>query len=76
METILIKREGKLVEIPFDELTIEEEEIIAHSSMGTTLYTAEKRMQGLSDYEIIKNKEENPSEILQNKSKDIKIKKR
>jgi len=52
METVLIERNGKLVEVPFNELTIEEEEMIAHSSMGTTSETLERRKQSLPDYKI------------------------
>lgn len=70
---------------PDDELTIEEEEMIAHSGMGITSETMELRSRGLADYEervsypteeqteqsarYLESMREFEHEVLQNKSK-------
>lgn len=61
-ETFIIERNGKLVEVPVDELTVEEEELIAHSGMGSGVdweSPNKSTNHGLIDYDKMSAEEKN-----------------
>ena len=56
LENDVLNKSIEKGKLDFNSLSLKDEEFLAHSSMGTTSETYERRKQGLSDYDLTNEK--------------------